>query len=72
MYAIRSYYGEGRGPVGEGTGLFDGEGNQVGSITSGTFGPSAEQPVAMGYVSSASICLRGLMRLIMSSALRPV
>jgi len=45
--------GEGRAPVREGTELFDGEGNQVGSITSGTFGPSAEQPVAMGYVSSA-------------------
>lgn len=43
--------GEGRAPVREGTELFDAEGNKVGEITSGTFGPSAEKPVAMGYVS---------------------
>lgn len=44
--------GEGRAPVREGTELFDSEGKLVGKVTSGTFGPSAEQSVAMAYVSS--------------------
>ncbi|TXS92046.1 glycine cleavage system aminomethyltransferase GcvT [Parahaliea maris] len=44
--------GEGRAPVREGTELFDAEGNAVGAVTSGTFGPSAEAPVAMAYVTA--------------------
>jgi len=44
--------GEGRAPVREGTELFDAAGNRVGTVTSGTFGPSAEQSVAMAYVDS--------------------
>ena len=42
--------GEGRAPVREGAELFDAEGNAIGHITSGGFGPSVGQPVAMGYV----------------------
>lgn len=42
--------GQGRAPVREGAELFDAEGNKIGVVTSGTFGPSAEAAVAMGYV----------------------
>jgi len=45
---------EGRAPAREGTELTDGEGNRIGEITSGGFGPSIEGPVAMGYVETAA------------------
>lgn len=45
--------GEGRAPVREGTELFDADGNRVGVVTSGTFGPSSGTSIAMGYVSTA-------------------
>ncbi|KAA9369629.1 MULTISPECIES: glycine cleavage system aminomethyltransferase GcvT [Ochrobactrum] len=41
---------EGRQPVRAGVDLFDESGRQVGTVTSGGFGPSAGFPVAMGYV----------------------
>jgi aminomethyltransferase len=41
---------EGRQPVRGGAPLIDEDGNPVGRVTSGGFGPSAEHPVAMGYV----------------------
>jgi len=43
--------GDGRAPVREGAELFDTEGKYLGRVTSGGFGPSVGQPVAMGYVS---------------------
>lgn len=43
---------EGRQPVRAGAALFDADGNQVGQVTSGGFGPSAGHPVAMGYVAT--------------------
>ncbi len=43
---------EGRQPVREGAGIFAG-GRQVGTVTSGGFGPSVGGPIAMGYVESA-------------------
>ena len=42
---------EGRQPVREGSLILDGEGNEIGRITSGTFSPSLERPIAMGYVA---------------------
>jgi aminomethyltransferase len=42
---------EGRAPVREGAPLVDEAGNDVGVVTSGSFGPSVGKPVAMGYVS---------------------
>lgn len=45
--------GEGRAPVREGTELFNEDGEKIGVVTSGTFGPSAGFPVAMGYVETA-------------------
>ena len=45
---------EGRAPMREGTELFEREdGEPVGRITSGGFGPSVDAPVAMGYVPIA-------------------
>ena len=43
---------EGRRPVREGALILDGEGNEVGKITSGGFSPSLQRPIAMGYVAS--------------------
>ena len=43
---------EGRQPVREGALILDPEGNEVGRITSGTFSPSLQRPIAMGYVAA--------------------
>lgn len=43
---------EGRAPAREGTDLTDLDGNSIGAITSGGFGPTAGGPVAMGYVQT--------------------
>lgn len=45
--------GAGRAPVREGTELFNAEGDRIGVVTSGTFGPSVEASIAMGYVETA-------------------
>ncbi len=44
---------EGRAPAREGTVITDMTGRQIGVITSGGFGPTANGPVAMGYVEAA-------------------
>jgi aminomethyltransferase len=44
---------DGRQPVREGALVLDGEGNEVGKITSGGFSPSLQRPIAMGYVAAA-------------------
>lgn len=43
--------GEGRAPVREGIELFDANGQAIGRVTSGGFGPCVGKPVSMGYVS---------------------
>jgi aminomethyltransferase len=43
-----------RAPVRDGTELNDTGGRKIGHVTSGSFGPSAGGPVAMGYVETAS------------------
>ncbi|MCO6716877.1 glycine cleavage T C-terminal barrel domain-containing protein, partial [Streptomyces sp. CHB19.2] len=43
---------DGRQPVREGARVLDGEGNEVGRITSGGFSPSLQRPIAMGYVAT--------------------
>ncbi|MEH6468691.1 MAG: glycine cleavage system aminomethyltransferase GcvT [Porticoccus sp.] len=43
---------EGRAPVREGAELVNAQGEQVGVVTSGGFGPSLEAPLAMGYVTT--------------------
>ena len=36
----------------ESTKIFDENNNQIGKITSGSFGPSVKSPIAMGYVNN--------------------
>ncbi len=43
---------DGRQPVREGALVLDLEGNEVGRITSGTFSPTLQRPIAMGYVAA--------------------
>ncbi|HEX8256939.1 MAG TPA: glycine cleavage system aminomethyltransferase GcvT [Allosphingosinicella sp.] len=43
----------GRQPVREGAMVVDGEGNEVGTVTSGGFSPMLEAPIAMAYVPAA-------------------
>ena len=43
---------DGRQPVREGALVLDGEGNELGRITSGGSSPSLQRPIAMGYVAS--------------------
>ena len=43
---------DGRQPVREGALVLDGEGNEVGKVTSGGFSPSLQRPIAMGYVAT--------------------
>jgi aminomethyltransferase len=44
---------EGRQPVREGAMVVDGEGNDVGNVTSGGFSPILEAPIAMAFVPAA-------------------
>ncbi|MGR5064762.1 glycine cleavage system aminomethyltransferase GcvT [Photobacterium sp. DNB22_13_2] len=44
--------GQSKAPVREGSKLFDADDNEVGIVTSGTFGPTKGAPVAMGYVQT--------------------
>ena len=42
--------GKSKAPVREGTKLFDAQDNEIGIVTSGTFGPTKGMPVAMAYI----------------------
>ena len=44
---------EGRAPAREGAEILSAEGEPIGKVTSGGFGPSVNGPVAMGYVTAA-------------------
>jgi aminomethyltransferase len=44
---------EGRAPARAGAEITDANGNVIGSITSGGFGPSVNAPIAMGYIDAA-------------------
>jgi aminomethyltransferase len=54
---------EGRQPVREGAMVVDGEGNEVGKVTSGGFSPMLEAPIAMAYVPAAMAAEGSLVRL---------
>lgn len=43
---------QGKAPIRTGTPLVNAQGDQIGTVTSGGFGPSLGAPVAMGYVST--------------------
>ena len=49
---------EGRAPVREGAEIVDNQGNVIGMVTSGGFGPTLQMPIAMGYVD-AEFCAVG-------------
>lgn len=44
--------GQSKAPVREGSKLFDADDNEIGVVTSGTFGPTKGVPVAMAYVQT--------------------
>ncbi len=44
--------GKSKAPVREGSKLFDADDNEIGIVTSGTFGPSKGMPVAMAYLDT--------------------
>ncbi|MDL1863106.1 hypothetical protein FBR04_19065, partial [Betaproteobacteria bacterium PRO7] len=44
---------EGRAPVREGAEILNEQGDRIGVVTSGGFGPTVNGPIAMGYVSPA-------------------
>ncbi len=44
---------EGRAPARGGTEIVDAQGNVIGTVTSGGFGPTVNGPIAMGYVDRA-------------------
>ena len=44
--------GQGKAPIREGAELVNAQGEKVGVVTSGSFGPTIGVPVAMGYVAS--------------------
>jgi aminomethyltransferase len=44
---------EGRAPARDGAEIVDASGGVIGRVTSGGFGPSANAPIAMGYVAAA-------------------
>ena len=63
---------EGRDPVREGAEIADNDGNIVGVITSGGFGPTLQAPVAMGYVTSALAAVGTQLNAIVRGKLRPM
>jgi aminomethyltransferase len=62
---------EGRAPAREGTEITDAAGAVIGRITSGGFGPSADGPVAMGYVATAAAALGTSLKLMVRGMPRP-
>ena len=55
---------EGRAPAREGTIITDEAGAEIGVVTSGSFGPSLNGPLAMGYVAAAHAALDTPVRLV--------
>lgn len=62
---------EGRAPAREHTEIQDMDGNTIGEITSGGFGPTAEGPVAMGYVARDFVKPGTAVQLIVRGKARP-
>ena len=62
---------EGRAPAREGTQITDAAGSVIGRITSGGFGPSADGPIAMGYVATPQATLGTPLQLMVRGTPRP-
>ena len=62
---------DGRAPAREGTAITNSDGNPVGRVTSGGFGPSVGAPVAMGYVDAAHAAEDAPVALVVRDVPRP-
>jgi aminomethyltransferase len=62
---------EGRAPAREHTEIQDMDGNTIGEITSGGFGPTVGGPVAMGYVTRKNFKAGTPLNLIVRGKARP-
>ena len=62
---------DGKAPAREGTDITDTDGNAIGTVTSGGFGPTAGGPVAMGYVDAASAAKDTPVNLVVRGKPRP-
>ncbi len=62
---------DGRAPAREGTAITNSDGNSVGRVTSGGFGPSVGAPVAMGYVDAAHAAEGEALALLVRDVPRP-
>jgi aminomethyltransferase len=62
---------EGRASAREDTEIVDAEGNRIGRVTSGGFGPSVGAPVAMGYVDRAHVAEGAAVELLVRGVPRP-
>jgi aminomethyltransferase len=62
---------EGRTPAREDTAIVDPQGNRIGRVTSGGFGPSVGGPVAMGYVDRAHVAEGTAIELLVRGVPRP-
>jgi aminomethyltransferase len=62
---------EGRAPARDGTAITDAAGAVVGRVTSGGFGPSADGPIAMGYVAADHAALGAAVQLVVRGTPRP-
>lgn len=62
---------DGRAPAREGTTITDTDGNTIGRVTSGGFGPTRNGPVAMGYVDIAQSSKDTTVNLIVRDTPRP-
>ncbi|MBL8838014.1 MAG: glycine cleavage system aminomethyltransferase GcvT [Alphaproteobacteria bacterium] len=62
---------EGRAPAREHTQITDANGSPIGEVTSGGFGPTANGPIAMGYVAASAAAVGTKVNLVVRDQPRP-
>ncbi|MGB0631064.1 MAG: glycine cleavage system aminomethyltransferase GcvT [Alphaproteobacteria bacterium] len=62
---------DGKAPAREGTDITDADGNSIGMVTSGGFGPSFGGPLAMGYVETPHAAKETAVQLVVRGKPRP-
>jgi aminomethyltransferase len=63
---------DGRAPAREGSAIVDAAGNNIGTVTSGGFGPSLNAPIAMGYVAREHAAEGTALSVVVRDVARPV
>jgi aminomethyltransferase len=63
---------DGRAPVREGAEIVDDQGNVIGAITSGGFGPTLQAPIAMGYVPAELSVIGTKLNALVRGVARPI